>query len=159
MTKEQGGHRATHISLLHGRLCQQVLCQEPGALYRGEQGKILASFWQTGGQQTATDIAHYTGLANSSLTTMLKRLEDQGLLVSAPCPDDKRKKLYRLTEKGQDQEAIGRRVDQAVASIFYDGFSEEEIETFIAYQKRILANLRRGLEGRDMACEEPENVD
>ncbi|MFA9413376.1 MarR family winged helix-turn-helix transcriptional regulator [Streptococcus sp. E29BA] len=159
MTKEQGGYRATHISLLNGRLFQHLLAQEPEALYTGEQGKILHCLWLHGGRGTATDIAIHTGLANNTLTSMLKRLEEQGLIVPQPCPNDKRKKIWHLTDKGWGQEVIGKRVSECLSIIFYEGFSEEEVTTFISYQKRILDNLRRGLDRKDKDDEEVAHVD
>ncbi|MGT2756967.1 MarR family winged helix-turn-helix transcriptional regulator [Streptococcus ovuberis] len=148
MTKEQGGYRATHISLLNGRLFQHLLAQEPEALYTGEQGKILHCLWLHGGRGTATDIAIHTGLANNTLTSMLKRLEEQGLIVQQPCPNDKRKKIWHLTDKGWGQEVIGKRVSERLSKVFYEGFSEEEIAAFESYQERILANLKANLQRR-----------
>ena len=66
---------AYHIRLLNGRIFQKLLGQEPEALYRSEQGKILTVLWNSKtGCATATDIALATGLANNTLTTMLKKL-------------------------------------------------------------------------------------
>ncbi|HEU7789823.1 TPA: MarR family transcriptional regulator, partial [Streptococcus pneumoniae] len=38
---------AHHIRLLNGRIFQKLLSQDPEALYRGEQGKILAVLWNS----------------------------------------------------------------------------------------------------------------
>ena len=68
---------AHHIRLLNGRIFQKLLNQDPEALYRSEQGKILTVLWNSEtGCATATDIALATGLANNTLTTMLKKLEE-----------------------------------------------------------------------------------
>ena len=85
---------AHHIRLLNGRIFQKLLSQDPEALYRSEQGKILAVLWNSEtGCATATDIALATGLANNTLTTMIKNLEEQSLVIISPCGIDKRKKL------------------------------------------------------------------
>ncbi|MGT2715893.1 MarR family winged helix-turn-helix transcriptional regulator [Streptococcus respiraculi] len=159
MKKTRGGYQATHLSLLNGRLFHQLISREAEALYSGEQGKILYSFWLNDGIRTATDIAIDTGLANNTLTSMLKRLEEQGLIVSKLCPNDKRKKHWHLTEKGWEQEAVGNRVGKYLADIFYDGFSTEEMEAFEAYQERILSNLRRGLLNKHLDDKETAHVD
>ena len=107
---------AHHIRLLNGRIFQKLLNQDPEALYRSEQGKILTVLWNSEtGCATATDIALATGLANNTLTTMLKKLEEQDLVT---------------------------RVSQKLDAIFYKGFSKEEIRQFESYQERILANLK-----------------
>ena len=76
MDKMLGGYQALQIRLLNGRIFQKLLSKEPDAQYRSEQGKILTILWkQELGCATATDIALATGLANNTLTTMVKKLE------------------------------------------------------------------------------------
>ena len=134
---------AHHIRLLNGRLFQKLLRQDPDSLYRSEQGKILAVLWNSEtGCATATDIALATGLANNTLTTMIKKLEEQKLITISPCGVDKRKKYVVLTELGWSQKEVGHRISQKLDSIFYKGFTEEEIRQFESYQERILDNLK-----------------
>ena len=134
---------AHHIRLLNGRLFQKLLRQDPDSLYRSEQGKILAVLWNSKtGCATATDIALATGLANNTLTTMIKNLEEQNLVIISPCGIDKRKKYVKLTEQGWSQKEVGYRISQKLDAIFYKGFTEEEIRQFEGFQERILANLK-----------------
>ena len=134
---------AHHIRLLNGRIFQKLLSQDPEALYRSEQGKILAVLWNSEtGCVTATDIALETGLANNTLTTMIKKLEEKNLITVSPCGEDKRKKYLVLTELGQSQKEVSDRVSQELDAIYYKGFSDEEIEHFEGFQERILANLK-----------------
>ena len=134
---------AHHIRLLNGRLFQKLLNQDPEVLYRSEQGKILAVLWNSEtGCATATDIALATGLTNNTLTSMIKKLEEQNLVIISPCEMDKRKKYVKLTEQGWSQKEVGHRVSKKLDAIFYKGFSEEEIRQFEAFQERILANLK-----------------
>ena len=134
---------AHHIRLLNGRLFQKLLSQDSEALYRSEQGKILTVLWKSEtGCATATDIALATGLTNNTLTSMIKKLEEQNLVIISPCGIDKRKKYVKLTEQGWSQKEVGRRVSKKFDAIFYKGFSEEEIRQFEVFQERILANLK-----------------
>lgn len=134
---------AHHIRLLNGRIFQKLLNQDPEALYRSEQGKILAVLWNSEtGCATATDIALVTGLTNNTLTSMIKKLEEQNLVIISPCEMDKRKKYVKLTEQGWSQKEVGHRVSKKLDAIFYKGFSEKEIRQFEAFQERILANLK-----------------
>ena len=73
---------------------------------------------------------------------MIKKLEEQNLVTISPCGEDKRKKYLVLTELGQSQKEVGHRVSQKLDTIFYKGFTEEEIRQFEAFQERILANLK-----------------
>jgi len=134
---------AHHIRLLNGRIFQKLLSRDPEALYRSEQGKILAVLWNSEtGCATATDIALATGLANNTLTTMIKKLEEQNLVTVNPCGEDKRKKYLVLTDLGWSQQEVSDRVSQELDAIYYKGFSDKEIEQFEDFQERILANLK-----------------
>ena len=134
---------AHHIRLLNGRIFQKLLSRDPEALYRSEQGKILAVLWNSEtGCATATDIALATGLANNTLTTMIKKLEEQNLVIVSPCGKDRRKKYLVLTELGQSQKKVSDRVSQELDAIYYKGFLDEEINQFEGFQERILANLK-----------------
>ena len=134
---------AHHIRLLNGRIFQKLLSQDSEALYRSEQGKILTVLWKSEtGCATATDIALATGLTNNTLTSMIKKLEEQNLVIISPCGIDKRMKYVVLTELGSSQKEVGHRVSQKLDAIFYKGFTEEEIRQFEAFQERILVNLK-----------------
>ena len=143
MDKMLGGYQALQIRLLNGRLFQKLLSKEPDAKYRSEQGKILTVLWQKeDGRATATDIALTSGLANNTLTSMIKKLVDQGLVTIEQSDQDKRKKFVVLTELGWEQKEIGDRVSKELGEIFYQGFSNQEIREFEAYQERIITNLK-----------------
>lgn len=121
----------------------KLLSKEPDAQYRSEQGKILTVLWQNeDGRATATDIALASGLANNTLTSMIKKLVDQGLVTIEQSDQDKRKKFVVLTELGWAQKEIGDRVSEELGEIFYQGFSDHEIREFEAYQERIITNLK-----------------
>ena len=143
MDKMLGGYQTLQIRLLNGRIFQKLLSKEPEAQYRSEQGKILTVLWQKeDGRATATDIALASGLANNTLTTMIKKLVDQGLVTIEQSDQDKRKKFVVLTELGWAQKEIGDRVSKELGEIFYQGFSNQEIREFEAYQERIITNLK-----------------
>ena len=143
MDKMLGGYQALQIRLLNGRIFQKLLSKEPDAQYRSEQGKILTVLWQKeDGRATATDIALASGLANNTLTSMIKKLVDQGLVTIEQSDQDKRKKFVVLTELGWAQKEIGDRVSKELGEIFYQGFSNQEIREFEAYQERIITNLK-----------------
>ena len=143
MNKMIGGYQALQIRLLNGRIFQKLLSKEPDAQYRSEQGKILTVLWQKeDGRATATDIALASGLANNTLTSMIKKLEDQELVTVKPCTQDKRRKFVRLTELGWAQKEIGDRLSKELGEIFYQGLSDQEIREFETYQERIISNLK-----------------
>ena len=67
------------------------------------KGKFNSALAKEDGRATATDIALASGLANNTLTTMIKKLVDQGLVTIEQSDQDKRKKFVVLTELGWAQ--------------------------------------------------------
>ncbi len=142
---KNGGYLTLKIHLLNGRLFNRLLANDGRARYNAEQGKIISALWDKR-PQTASELAQVTGLANSTLTLMLKRLEEeQGLVVSVQDAKDKRKKWFDLTQEGVEQELVGNEVSDRLSSIFYDGFEEREIEQLESYLERILKNLETAM--------------
>ncbi len=142
---KNGGYLTLKIHLLNGRLFNRLLANDGRALYNAEQGKIVSALWDKR-PQTASELAKVTGLANSTLTLMLKRLEEeQGLVVSVQDQKDKRKKWFDLTPVGVDQEQVGNQISEKLSDIFYDGFEEQEIEQLEKYLERILGNLETAM--------------
>ena len=138
---ENAGYFISHIRLLNARLFNQRLSEEENAKYSAEQGKILSALWIKN-PQTATDISIKTGLANNTLSNMLKKLEEQGLIYSCSHENDQRKKLFCLTDEGKAQEEIGRKISEELNEIFYKGFSEDEKRELNNYLERALTNLQ-----------------
>jgi len=126
-----GGYQALQIRLLNGRIFQKLLSNEPDAQYRSEQGKILTILWkQELGCATATDIALATGLANNTLTSMVKKLEEQGLVTIQPCTQDKRKKYIKLSERGIEYLESHKKAYEVWFKSMWDKFDAREKEAF-----------------------------
>lgn len=138
---ENAGYFISHIRLLNARLFNKLLSEEENAKYSAEQGKILSALWIKN-PQTATDISIKTGLANNTLSNMLKKLEEQGLIYSCSHENDQRKKLFCLTDEGKAQEEIGKKISEELNEIFYKGFSEDEKRELNNYLERALTNLQ-----------------
>ena len=72
---------------------------------------------------------------------MLERMDRQGLLRRESDEKDRRKTLLFLTDRAyalqEDYEAVSARM----GTVFYEGFSEEEILLFESFLSRILDNL------------------
>ena len=68
---------------------------------------------------------------------------EQGLVTIEQSDQDKRKKVVVLTKLGWAQKEIGDCVSQELGEIFYQGFSDNEIQEIEAYQERIINNLKK----------------
>jgi mobile rSAM pair MarR family regulator len=137
-----GGFLITKIKQLGDRTFEKVLSKRNINAFNGPQGRILYVLWQEDGIPIKT-LSENCGLAITSLTTMLERMEKQGLITRLQDPKDKRKTLLYLTETArllkQDYDEVSDEMEQ----IYYRDFSREEIMEFEEYLDRVLKNLER----------------
>lgn len=140
MKTKKGGYLTVKIHLLNARLFNRYLLRDGRALYNAEQGKILSALWGKH-PQSASELSQVTGLANSGLSIMLKRLEEKELIQSLPSEEDKRKRMIDLTDLGAAQKTVGNQVSDQLIEVFYKGFSDQEINEVESYLERILKNL------------------
>ena len=135
-----GGFLITKIKQLGDRIFEKILSEKNIDAFNGAQGRILYVLWQEDGIPISA-LSDRCGLAITSLTTMLERMEKQGLITRLQDTKDKRKTLLYLTDKAhelkQDYDSVSLRMGQ----IYYQGFSEEEIVRFEGYLDRISRNL------------------
>ena len=78
-------------------------CSLPRALEAmGERWSFLILRAAFNGLKHFEEMQSSLGIARNILANRLGRLVDTGVLVREPCPDDRRKIEYRLTDKGMD---------------------------------------------------------
>ena len=93
-----GGFLVTKIKQLGDRIFEKILSEKNIDAFNGAQGRILYVLWQEDGISIRS-LSTKCGLAITSLTTMLERMENQGLISRVQSETDKRKTLLFLTEK------------------------------------------------------------
>lgn len=140
--KEQraGGFLIAKIHQLAGRIFAKKLKQYQLTEINPAQGRILFPLWQKDGI-SIRELSKETLLGKSTLTTMLKRLEDEGHIQRIPSEKDRRKTLIKLTEKNQKLQEKYVQVSSEMNDLFYQGLSEQEKDEFDRYLERILENL------------------
>ena len=139
-----GGFLITKIKQLGDRIFQRILNEKGVDAFNGPQGRILYTLWQEDGVPIKT-ISDKCGLAITTLTTMLERMEKQELIHRQPDEKDKRKTLIVLTEKARGLESDYHAVSDQMGRLYYKGFSASEIEQFEAFLERIRDNLEEAL--------------
>ncbi|MBR1742752.1 MAG: MarR family transcriptional regulator [Lachnospiraceae bacterium] len=136
----KGGFLITRIKQVGGRIFERILAEKNIDAFNGPQGRILYILWQKDGIPIR-DISKKTGLAMTSLTSMLDRMETGGLIRRDRSDRDRRKVLIYLTEAAKGLEQEYNSVTEKIRSIYYKGFSENEIMHFESYLERILKNV------------------
>ncbi len=77
----------------------QPYLDELGITY--PQYLVLMVLWETN-EITVNEIAHKLILNTNTITPLLKRMEQMGLLIRARSKDDERKVVISLSDKGKD---------------------------------------------------------
>ena len=139
-----GGFLVTRIKQVSGRLLERMLATRGIDAFNGPQGRILFVLWQGDGVPVS-ELSRQTGLATTSLTSMLDRMETAGLVRRERNDKDRRKVLIYLTDEARMLEGDYNEVSDEMNAIFYEGFSAHEAEQLDAYLDRVLANIERHL--------------
>lgn len=140
LTETNGGFLLSQIKQVSGRIFERLLAQAGVDAFNGAQGRILYVLWQQD-DIPITELARKTGLAKTTLTSMLDRMEQAGLLTRRYDKADRRRIRIALTEQARSLSSEYDKVSQAMNEIYYAGFTDEEIMDLENYLQRILKNL------------------
>ncbi|HBN85822.1 MAG TPA: MarR family transcriptional regulator [Clostridiales bacterium] len=130
----------SQIKRIGGRILEKIITQSNIDAFNGAQGRILYVLWKTD-CIPIIELSRKTGLAKTTLTSMLDRMETSGLITRLYDKSDRRRILVVLTQKANDLQAEYDKVSEKMNEIYYQGFSDGEIEQFEEYLNRILNNL------------------
>ena len=142
--RNTGGFLITRIKQVGGRVFDRILSQKKIAVFNGAQGRILYVLWQDDGIPIS-ELSRQTGLATTTLTSMLDRMETADLIYRDRGDKDRRKIRIFLTEKAKGLEEDYNAVSEEMSSIYYKGFSDQEIEQMESYLERVLKNVEEEL--------------
>lgn len=138
--KTNGGFLISKIKQIQGRVFEKLLAEHGISEFNGAQGRILFVLWERDGI-TISELSEKTGLAKTTLTAMLDRLEKIGHIRRKSDPADRRALKIVLTPEARGLKSQYDAVSAEMNEIFYGGFSDEEILAFEAYLGRVLENL------------------
>ena len=134
------GFYITLIKQKSSRIFEQLLVQAGIGEFNGAQGRILHVLWQED-EVPIVLLGKRTGLAVSTLTSMLDRMEGLGLLCRRPDSRDRRKLLICLTEKARGLREQYDAVSLRISEIYFRGFQDAEILQLESYLQRVSSNL------------------
>ena len=87
------------------------------------------------------ELAEKINRDKSTATVLVRKLERDGFVKTAPSPGDARSKLVSLTSKGKRYNDVTAELANDLLKIFYKGFSEDEKKRAFAYLTRIAENF------------------
>ena len=138
--KTGGGFLISKIKQIQGRVFERLLSEYGISEFNGPQGRILFVLWERDGIPIS-ELSKQTGLAKTTLTSMLDRLECSGQIERTPDTSDRRSVHIRLTEKARALRPKYDEVSARMNEIFYGGFTDDEILAFEKALGKILENL------------------
>lgn len=136
-----GGDRISQIKRISDRIFQHILLKKGIDAFNGAQGRILYILWQED-NISFRDISDRTALAPTTLTSMIDRMESQGLVKRVPDSSDRRKILLSLTDMARELQRDYNEVSSNMTDIFYKDFTDEEIEKCEELLEKIYNNLK-----------------
>lgn len=140
LEKTNGGFLVSQLKQIQGRVFEKLLNDANVNEFNGAQGRILYVLWQTD-SIPIIELSKKTGLAKTTLTSMLDRMEEAELISRNYDKADRRQIKIKLTKKSKELSDRYDEVSRKMNEIFYQGFNDSEIEQFENYLTRIIDNL------------------
>jgi len=140
LDKTNGGFYISKIKQIQSRIFEKLLTEHGINEFNGAQGRILFVLWSSD-DIPIKELSEKTGLAKTTLTSMLDRLEAQEHIKRSAAPNDRRTVNIRLTDKAKHLRKNYEDVSEEMNEIFYKGFTDDEIQHFENYLGKILENL------------------
>ncbi len=142
LDKTNGGFLISKIKQIQGRIFEKLLIEHGINQFNGAQGRILFVLWEED-NIPIKELADRTGLAKTTLTSMLDRLEASGHTQRVYDPSDRRTVKIKLTETTLNLKKQYDEVSVKMSEIFYKGFDDEEIISFEKGLNKILNNITK----------------
>ena len=138
------GFLISQVKQVQSRIFQRLLTESGVEEFNGPQGRILYVLWQEDGIPIAR-LVQQTGLAKSTLTAMLARMEDSGLITRENSSTDKRQVIICLTDTAKGLQNKYEQVSEEMNRLFYRGMTQEDADILDGLLERVLANLQEPL--------------
>jgi DNA-binding MarR family transcriptional regulator len=104
-------------------------------------GSILSVLYKEDNGLMMKDIANLIGKNKSTVTELVNKLLKLGYIKKEKSQTDKRVTLISLTEKGKNIRDTFDTISQNLVKTAYQGFTDEEEETFLRLLKKLYTNF------------------
>lgn len=128
-------------------------------LYRGDPRLLMYVFFHDGKKQA--EIAKGLCVKPASLTVMLQRMEQAGLVVRKNDEQDQRVQRVYITDLGRETSEKTVELFQKAVKGFFEGVPEEDLAVYQGVLEKVKENVLRMLEatsGSDSAEQESERT-
>jgi len=136
----ESGFLITKIHQLSQRIFSNLLEEYEIHEITAAQGRILFPLWKDN-NLSFQDLKNKILLSKSTLSYFLDQLEEAGFIERIHSEDDKRTINIKLITIDADLKKKFIDVSNKMKQIYYKDFSEQQIDDFESYLRRILQNL------------------
>jgi DNA-binding MarR family transcriptional regulator len=140
MKKHFGGTLISQVKQLQDRAFNKILKEEGIYEFNGQQGRILFALWKNE-KLSLIELSRKTSLAKTTLSAMVERMKNEGLLIVEGSKEDKRSLVIFLSDKTLSLEGKINRATKKISDIFYKDFSEEEANELDRLLGKVKENL------------------
>lgn len=140
MKKHFGGTLISQVKQLQDRAFNKILKEEGIYEFNGQQGRILFALWKNE-KLSLIELSRRTSLAKTTLSAMVDRMKNEGLLIVEGSKEDKRSLVIYLSGKTLSLEEKINRATKKISDIFYKDFSEEEANELDRLLGKVKENL------------------
>ena len=140
MKKHFGGTLISQVKQLQDRAFNKILKEEGIYEFNGQQGRILFALWKNE-KLSLIELSRRTSLAKTTLSAMVDRMKNEGLLIVEGSKEDKRSLVIYLSDKSLSLEEKINRATKKISDIFYKDFSEEEANELDRLLGKVKENL------------------
>lgn len=141
MNKHYGGTLISQIKQLQDRVFNKILKEEGIYEFNGQQGRILFSLWKDE-KLSLIELSKRTSLAKTTLSAMIDRMRENGLVIVEESKEDKRNLVIYLSDKTLALEDKINNATKRITDIFYKDFSEKEAKELDRLLIKIKENLK-----------------
>lgn len=136
-----------HVFNLNKQITKSIYARlEYYGITRAEIPYITVLYQET--DVTQEHLSKVLGFNEGTVTRALKRLENKGIVERVPFLKDRRKKMVRLTEEGQEKADQLSNIKDNFEKELFANFTQEEREQLHNLLEKLAINLA-GLVGRE----------
>ena len=140
----EGGFLMSKIQKLSSRIFAKLLREYKAIEITPAQGRVMFPLWNsTKDKLSFHDLLKMTSLSKATLSHLLDNLEKTGHIkrIRPRGDEDKRTVFIKLTSEDKALQKKYIDVSNQMKDLYYKGFTEEDIDEFEKYLKRLLDNL------------------
>jgi len=138
--QREGGFLISKIHQISQRIFNKILTENKLESFNSSQGRIIFVLLRNN-RIPVHELVKETQLTKSTLSSHLDNLENSGFIKRIPSKKDKREIIIESTELVDNIQDKYLQVSKDMTKIFYNEFTEEEIDLFEKLLNRCLANL------------------